>query len=386
VEALLVLTFVVFIHELGHFLAARSQGIKVENFSVGFGPELLRWPPKPPKQFDEAGNEVKPEKEEGVVYSLRAIPLGGYVAFPRNYKEGEEKDKDGFPEIIDLDDPDLLQNRPKRQRALVYAAGVIANVMLAYACIFSTVSTKGLQQPVYEPGVYVTQVNSAQTPAALAGIKEGDVLLSINGYRLPAKESSLQEFIMAVRESKGAPLEIDIAREGKTLKSIAQATQPEGNLVGAPYSIGILLKGNIVRFESVKAQNPLEAASLSARETGKLMEKTFDGFTSLLKSRSAANLQGPLGVVQAGAQVAEADTFALLQFAAVISVNLAVVNSFPIPALDGGQMAFLALEAARGKKNNRELEESINGYFFLVLFLLSGSALFGDVERFFFKR
>ena len=161
-EAIVVLASIIFVHECGHFFAARSQNIHVSKFSVGFGPSLLSY----------QGPEVE--------YSLRLIPLGGFVAFP-------DDDPDcPYPE----DDPDLLRNRPTKDRAIVVSAGVAANVVFALSILLVQVNTVGLVTQTYAPGVRVT--NLTQTSAAREyGVLQGDVITKVNGRVLTPDRASV---------------------------------------------------------------------------------------------------------------------------------------------------------------------------------------------------
>ncbi|MEM1427242.1 MAG: site-2 protease family protein, partial [Cyanobacteria bacterium P01_H01_bin.130] len=157
--AIAVLLSLVFIHELGHFLAARLQGIYATKFAIGFGPIIWRY------------------QGEQTEYSIRAIPLGGFVGFP-------EDDPDSG---IEPDDPNLLQNRPIGDRAIVISAGVIANLVFAYAVLVGQYAGLGIPDSfAYEPGVAVPQVLSIDNPAGKAGIKAGDIIVAVNGQTLGA--------------------------------------------------------------------------------------------------------------------------------------------------------------------------------------------------------
>jgi hypothetical protein len=172
-----VLCGVIAFHELGHFLAAKVQGIRISDFSIGFGPKVFG--------FKDA---------DGITYNFRLFPLGGFVSFPEGIedeegKEGEQKkDKSSGTEPVEdddtkynFDDPDLIQNRPALQRALVISAGVIFNMILSYSAIFISVVTIGLSTPVISPGVAVPGIADPKGAAARAGLVQGDVIMQVNG-------------------------------------------------------------------------------------------------------------------------------------------------------------------------------------------------------------
>ncbi|CAM6017475.1 unnamed protein product [Sphagnum balticum] len=171
IQALAVLAAIITIHEAGHFLAARVQGIHVTKFAIRFGPTIVKF----------QGKKVE--------YSLRAFPLGGFVAFPDEDPESSFKP----------DDPDLLKNRPIPARALVISAGVLANILFAYTLLFSQVLTVGLVEQEYFPGVVVPEV-IANSAAARAGIVAGDVVTAVNGHKLlRVREASVFELVDTIK-------------------------------------------------------------------------------------------------------------------------------------------------------------------------------------------
>ncbi|CBJ27964.1 conserved unknown protein [Ectocarpus siliculosus] len=383
-----VLTTVITLHEVGHLVAALSQGIKVEAFSVGLGPKLLSYraadgkggllkgklsgpfsspenveekivePEKKEvkkatsiwawgKKKEEKKEEVVVEKKEpeGVEYALRALPVGGYVSFPNNY----EVDEDGV--VTELDDPDLLYNRGPFSRAIVVAAGVVVNFALAWACIFGSVTTGGIVQPHYQPGLLVNQLTDPKGGAAMAGIQPKDVLLTINGNSLAGDSTSVERAVKLIRASEGKPVAIEVAHQGSQPKTrmVQTAIGTSGK-----YTVGVLLAPNLESVDRRTADNPVEAAGVAFKETAALSSKTFDSFLRLASTGQTEDVSGPVEIVKVGAEVARSEgPSALLQFAAVISVNLAVINSLPVPGLDGGQMVFVLAEIVSGKKLDR---------------------------------
>src|SRR5689334_21651030 len=160
--AIAVLAVLILVHELGHFVAARSQGIHVNRFSLGFGPVLWKY----------QGAQTE--------YAVRAFPLGGFVGFPDDDPDSE----------IPPNDPNLLRNRPILDRAIVISAGVIANLIFAYLVLVLQLGIVGIPEKFnYQPGVIVQPVNE-QSIAYQAGIREGDIVLAVNGQELPASDKS----------------------------------------------------------------------------------------------------------------------------------------------------------------------------------------------------
>lgn len=324
VEALVVLGTIVIVHETGHFLAARVQGIHVTQFAIGFGPVILRF----------SGQNVE--------YSLRAIPLGGYVAFP-----------DDDPEALyQPDDPNLLKNRSIPERALVISAGVIANLIFAYSVLVGQSLTVGLVEQEFLPGVVIPEVvpNSA---AALAGIHPGDVITGVNGHLLDSTETSVFDLEDTIRESAQKKLNLLMIR-GAELWYLDVTPDDAGEIEGLQLSTNSI-------SHRVKAGNAAEAIVKAAEEFSKLLTIVTDGLKQLFYNftQTAEKLAGPVAIVAVGAEVARNDDTGLFQFAAIVNINLAVVNLLPLPSLDGGYLFLIALEALRGKKLPDGVEQGI---------------------------
>lgn len=328
--AIAVLALLIVVHELGHFIAARSQGIHVNRFSLGFGPILWKY----------QGTETE--------YAIRAFPLGGFVGFP---------DDDPESSNIPRNDPDLLRNRPLLDRAIVISAGVIANLIFAYFLLVVQGATVGFQQFNFQPGVLVPQVVTEQTSVARqAGIKSGDVILAVDGKQLEATEQALPDLRQVIQEHPNQSLPLTIQREGKT---ISLRVKPEVGPDGKG-RIGVVLapNGNIVRQ---RATNVVEAFSKGAVEFQRIVVLTGQGFVQLISNfgQTASQVAGPVKIVEIGASIAQSNASNLFQFAALISINLAVINILPLPALDGGQLAFLLIEGLRGKPLPTNIQDGV---------------------------
>ncbi|XP_072956770.1 probable membrane metalloprotease ARASP2, chloroplastic [Typha angustifolia] len=337
VQASSVLAAIIVVHEAGHFLAATLQGIHVSKFAIGFGPVLARF--------------VSPSS--GVEFSLRAFPLGGFVAFP-------DDDPDSN---IPPDDANLLKNRPIPDRLLVVSAGVAANVVFAYLIVFSQVLSVGL--PVQEPlgGVLVPDVRPGSA-ASRAGIAAGDVILAVDGAPSP----SVSSLVEVIKISPKRPVAIKVARKASSLDL---TVVPDESSDGTG-RIGVQLSPNF-RVGKVRAKNLAEATIFAGREFWGLTTTVVEGLkqTFLNFSQTAEKVSGPVAIIAVGAEVARSSSDGLFQFAAVINLNLAVINLLPLPALDGGSLALLLLEAARGgRKIPREVEQRIMSSGILVVLML----------------
>jgi membrane-associated protease RseP (regulator of RpoE activity) len=327
--AIAVLAILIVVHELGHFAAARWQGIHVNRFSIGFGPLLLKY----------QGQETE--------YGLRAFPLGGYVGFP-------DDDPDSN---IPPDDPNLLSNRPILDRAIVISAGVIANLIFAYFLLVTQVATIGTQEVQYQPGVLVPQIVSSETSAAqAAGLKAGDLILQVDSEKLQASEGAIKVLMKKIQSSANQPIELTIKR-GEEIKTLE--VTPTQNEEGKG-KIGVMLQPNS-KIERRHAKNFLEAVAIATNEYQRIAILTAKGFWQLISNfkETAEQVAGPVAIVAVGAELARNDAGNLFQFAALISINLAIINILPLPALDGGQLAFLFLEGLRGKPLPSKVQEGI---------------------------
>lgn len=336
-----VLALLIFVHELGHFMAARLQGIHVNRFSIGFGPILWKF--------------QGPQTE----YALRAIPLGGFVGFPDDDPES----------TIPPEDPDLLRNRPVFDRAIVISAGVIANMIFAYLVFLVQFGSLGV--PAIAPGVLIPDVLS-DSPADIAGVQAGDVVISANGQTFSDEANVQQELITIIQSSPESAVDLTLQRDGK---EIELAVTPEVSPASGNAVIGISLSQNYslnddgtVAFRSVSS--PIELFSTAAQEFQSRTKLVAGGMISIFTNFSsmAGQVGSPVKIVEQGAGLAKDDIRTLFPFAAIISINLAIINILPLPALDGGQLAFLIIEALRGKPLPMRLQASVmqTGIFLLL--------------------
>ena len=338
-----VLLLLIAVHELGHFAAARLQGIRVSRFSIGFGPALLK--------YQAAVTE----------YVICAFPLGGYVAFPDDDPES----------TIPPDDPDLLRNRPILDRAIVISAGVIANLIFAYFLLVGQSLTIGFQDVSYQPGVLVPQiVEDSNSAATQAGIKAGDVILRVDDLDLGDSPKSLEALREVIQNSPEKTLQLAIQRESN---EITLDVTPQINEEGQG-KIGVMLapNGEVIRKTT---SNIVEAFSAGAKEYQRISVLIVQGFWQLISNfqESAEQVAGPVAIVSVGAELARNDLSNLFQFGALISINLAIINILPLPALDGGQLAFLLVEGLRGKPLPSKVQ---NGIMQTGMALLLGLSIF----------
>jgi membrane-associated protease RseP (regulator of RpoE activity) len=330
---ILLLAVLIFVHELGHFLAARLQGIYANRFSIGFGPILWKY------------------QGEQTEYALRALPLGGFVGFP-------DDDPDS---TIPPNDPNLLKNRPVLDRAIVISAGVIANLVFAYFILVGQMAFVGLPTIDYNPGVIVPEA-IAEGVAAAAGVQNGDVVTAINGKPLGASDTAMNTLRQTIESSPGAPLQLSIERKGQPVN--VTLTPKDENGKG---KIGVKLQphfktqpnGKVVYYKH--PANPISVFTMAANEFQRIVVLTVGGFGQLLSNfrNTADQVAGPVAIVATGARIAQTDFASLFNFTALISINLAIINILPLPALDGGQLAFLLVEGLRGKPVPSKIQDGV---------------------------
>ncbi len=331
--ALLVLALLIVVHEAGHFLAATLQGIRVSGFSIGFGPALIK------------------RQRKGVTYALRLLPLGGFVAFP-------DDDEDSS---IPLDDPDLLRNRPIPQRALVIAAGILANLALALVVLLGQAAIVGLPADP-DPGVLVVNVQP-DGAAARADLRPGDQILSINSNKLGAGQAGVEAMVKLVKAAPRTTLSVERVRQSQ----LEQIELKPSNFDGQG-KIGAQLQANLNG-----ASRPVKGLGELFQHTGgqfiRLVGQTVSGYAGLITNfkATAGQVSGPVKIVEMGAQLSRQGGSGLVLFMALISINLAVLNALPLPLLDGGQMALLLIEGVRGKPVPERLQLAFAQSGFLLL-------------------
>lgn len=352
ISVILVLGGLIFFHELGHFAVARALGMGVSTFSLGFGPKL--WARKWGK----------------TEYRLSAVPLGGYVALV-----GEEDDSDVLPEGFTPEES--FNRRPPWQRLLVVAAGPFANFLLAWFLCWGLAFAYGQAEILTNIGE--VQENS---PAAAAGMKAGDMVLSINGAAV-ADWPAMSEAIAA---TKGAPMSVEVAREEAghneqlTLRVLPQVAKTK-SIFGEDtetWRIGVRSSGK----HRIHDLGFFESAVAGAKRTVEMVSLTWMGFVKLAQRVVPLDqVGGPIMIAQMVGQQASEGLSNVLALAALISINLAVLNLLPIPVLDGGQIVFCALETVMRRPLGARFREYTMKAGWVFLMGLMILATFNDVWR-----
>ncbi len=320
---LVVLGVLVFVHELGHYLAARWRGVHVETFSIGFGRALLRWTDR-----------------VGTVWKLAWIPLGGYVKL-----HGQERPEDVSDEVRAAWIPGrTFHGKPVVSRAIVVAAGPAANFILAAVLFAALFATAG--RPISVPVIGEVMADSA---AARGGLLAGDRVTAIDD----AKVSRFEDLQRIVAGAPDQTLAIKVLRDGQSQTLEVHTAARDGALGRKMGVLGV--KGGVAEFRRLP---PGQALVAGLQQTWDVTVQTVQGLGQMLSgARSADELSGPLGIAQLSGQVASLGIASLLSFIAVLSVNLGLINLFPIPILDGGHLILYLLEALRGRPLPQRLQE-----------------------------
>ena len=345
--AIVVLGFLIFFHELGHFCVARVFGMGVKTFSLGFGPRLVG---------------IKRGKTE---YQIAAVPLGGYVSLV-GQDPGEEL-PEGFTS------KEEFSTRPTWQRFLVILAGPVFNALLAWFIYWGMFAANG--QIILMPVAGAVQTGS---PAAQAGVMPDDRFLSINGVGI----NTWGDIPELVQAGGGAPLTVVLERQAKEITlTIKPLQQPGKSIFGEDITRWVIG----VEYSGAYEQIPLgffasaSAGFVECANTTKLIVQ------SLVKLAQGAvpldSVGGPISIVKLVSDQAAHGLSRVLMLAAFISVNLFLLNLLPIPVLDGGHILFLCLEMVSGRKVPERVQEITTSAGFFLLLLLMGLVIFNDIIR-----
>jgi regulator of sigma E protease len=341
-----ILGVLIFVHELGHFVAAKLSGVGVRRFSLGFGPRVVS------RQVGETE------------YCLSAFPLGGYVKMIGE-APGEELDPAELPRSF--------TTKPLLKRFAIVLAGPLFNLLLALVVFCGIFVLYGL--PVLSPEIGEVK---AGYPAERAGLKRGDVVVSIAGRQVQHWEQLAE----VIRAHAGRPLDITVERNGKRLTTtVTPETREVENIFGekkAAPVIGVAAAGAVV----VEKVGPIQALGHGVLQTWGIIRLTVMGIVKLIERVVPADtLGGPILIAQIAGQTAERGLLSVLFFAASLSINLGVINLMPIPVLDGGHLLFFGLEAVMGRPislRKREFAQQV-GLFVLILLLMF--VFYNDISR-----
>ncbi|WP_342442712.1 RIP metalloprotease RseP [Lysinibacillus sp. FSL K6-0075] len=413
---ILIFGMLVFFHELGHFLFAKRAGILVREFAIGMGPKI----------YGRTHGET--------MYTIRLLPIGGYVRMAGEDMDGTElqpgyriglivnednivkkiifnQNNKQLPDLLFLEveradlekelfvegydeeerlvryqvarDCVLVENgrelviapqdrqfnaKTVGQRAMTIFAGPLFNFILAFVIYLVIGLIHGV--PTYEP--IITEVVE-NDPAAQAGMLAGDRVTSINGQAV----EKWQDLAAIVQDHPNEDISVTVERNGQSvnLNMTVKEIQQDGEKYG---QIG-------VRYESPREFNPIKAVVYGAQETYNMTVKIFELLGMLITGKFTIDaLSGPVGIYKATEQVAQYGIMNLMNWAAMLSINLGIMNLLPLPALDGGRLLFFGFEALRGKPIDRQKEGIVHFVGIVLLMILMVVVTWNDIQRFFF--
>lgn len=323
------------VHEFGHFITAKLTGMKVEEFSIGFGPNIYQ------------------QQEGETLYSLRMLPLGGY-----NKIAGMDPD--------DPEDPERgFNSKPVSSRMLVILAGSLMNILLPVLIFFGLFLAFGMDVPENKP--VLGQIIEGY-PAEQSGLKEGDRILSINGK--PVHE--WLDIRKNIADSGMQPIPFEIQRDTEKLTiTVTPGVNPE---TGKPF-IGVVSSLKNVRL------TPVQAVVASVTATKNIIKNMYASLYHMVTGKTKAEFSGPVGVAKMAGEVAHKGFDRLMQFTAMLSLNLAIINLLPLPALDGGHFLILLIEAVTGHKLGKTAMQNIQKVGVAMILALTIFATFKDLTR-----
>lgn len=332
--ALVIIAAIILVHEVGHFIAAKRIGIPVHEFSLGMGYKL----------FSTTKN--------GTEYSLRLIPIGGFVRMA-----GED--------LGDLDDPNGFSKRTPLEKIRVAFAGPFMNLALALFIFIYTYAFIGIPSISDEP-VIGSLVEGK--PAGIVGLKPGDRIINIDGKTI----SYWSDITREIMSSGGKELAVTVARGAETIQ---YRITPEVDSSGVP-AIGIM---GTINYEKQGIINSIKTGFI---QTYQLTVMMLGGLWMIISGgASAADLAGPVGIAQLVGEAAQGGAVFLLSFTAFLSINLGIINLLPIPALDGSRIVFAVVEAIRRKPLEPEKEGFIHWVGFLFVMMIIIIVTYNDIVR-----
>lgn len=336
--AIFVFGLLVLFHEFGHFIMAKLTGMRVDEFAIGFGPKIVS------KKYGETE------------YSLRAIPLGGFTDIAGMDPDDNEAGERGY------------SAKSFWKKFLVIVAGSTMNFILPIFIFFGIFFFIGVQIPSNEPIIGDVMPDK---PAHMAGLMKGDLITSIDGKEI----KTWDDFSTTIGESQGKVYSVTFIRGDKELKTTlipVYDAQINKSIVGV---IASLNTEEVGFFTSIW---------LALKKTVFILYQMLVAVFSMLLGATSAEIAGPLGVAQLAGEAAKIGFATLLNFAAILSLNLGLINLFPVPALDGGHLATLIIERLRGKPLSKKALYNAQKVGFALLVVLMLFATKNDIVRIFF--
>lgn len=329
---ILILGILVFVHELGHFLTAKKSGVYIHEFSIGMGPLI---------------KTIK--GKDGIDYSIRALPIGGYVQMAGEIYEDDDTDE--------IPKEKFMCNRPWYQRFIILVAGVFNNFLLAIALLFVIALIWGA--PSLEPKIYnVTEGK----PIAEAGIVAGDVITEVNGTKVKTWDKAQ---LLLILKSENNLYKITVRHENGETETVEVTPEEVEEEDGTKSRVfGIEMKSEVKHGFGASVKYAFQKFGSTMEQMWLTLGNLFTGKLSI------NNLSGPVGIYTVVGETRKAGVENVLFLIAYLSINLGIMNILPIPALDGGHVLFLIIELITRKKVNQKVESVTTTIFFVLLLLL----------------
>ncbi|KKB82774.1 zinc metalloprotease [Devosia limi DSM 17137] len=356
VPFLAVLTVIVFVHEMGHYLVARWNGVAIDTFSVGFGKELIGW-----------------NDRHGTRWRLSAIPLGGYVKFTGDMNAASVPDPDALANVDPALAPHLFANKNVWQRIAVVAAGPLANVLLTFFILYALLLGYGR----YTIPPVVGEV-IAGSVAEASGLEGGDVIVSVDGYSV----RGFEDFQRLVATSPQRPVTIELERSGapRTIVVVPESVEVQDRF-GNNQRIGRIGVSRAVEEADVTRYRPgpVEAIGMTFEEISFIINRTAAFLGDFFVGRGdIEQLGGPVKVAKVSGEVATLGIIALINLTALLSLNIGIFNLLPVPMLDGGHLLYYLVEAVRGRPLSVKVQEIGFRFGFALVITLMVFTLFND--------
>ncbi|MHA6690473.1 RIP metalloprotease RseP [Devosia sp. A449] len=356
VPFLAVLTVIVFVHEMGHYLVARWNGVAIQTFSVGFGRELIGW-----------------DDKHGTRWRISAIPLGGYVRFVGDMNEASVPDPEATANVDPALAPRLFANKNVWQRIAVVAAGPIANVLLTFFILYALLLGYGRYTIPPVVGAVI-----AGSVAETAGIEPGDIIIAVDGYAVRGFEDFQR--LVATSPARPVTVELDRGSTSETIVLVPEVVEVEDRF-GNMQKIGrIGVSRDVAQTDvSLYRPGPVEAVGMTVEEIRFIIQRTAAFLGDFFVGRGdVEQLGGPVKVAKVSGEVATLGIIALINLTALLSLNIGIFNLLPVPMLDGGHLLYYLVEAVRGRALSMRVQEMGFRFGFALVLALMVFTLFND--------
>lgn len=355
-NAIWIIAFIVFVHEMGHYLVARWNGVAIQTFSIGFGREIFGW-----------------NDRQGTRWRISAIPLGGYVRFVGDMNAASLPDPEAAAKVDPALAPRLFVNKSVWQRIAIVAAGPIANLLLTFLVLYALLLGYGRYTIPPVIGEVV-----AESVAEAAGFRSGDHIVAVDGYAV----HGFEDFQRYIATSPERPVVVDVERGGEALALtlVPEAVQVEDRF-GSNQRIGrIGVTRDVAETDvTLYRPGPVEAVGMTVEEIRFIIQRTAAFLGDFFVGRGdVEQLGGPVKVAKVSGEVATLGLIALINLMALLSLNIGIFNLLPIPMLDGGHLLYYLAEAVRGRPLSMRVQEMGFRFGFALVMALMVFTLFND--------